>query len=214
VFDAAYSKEVAGEDAPKLGNPSANFAIETAGKLLAIEGTQPAKEGDAVQYRMWNIAQGSYSLELEPKAMNLTEGLTALLEDSYLATSTPISAATTVKFTVNSDTKSSAPNRFKVVFAKAKAPAAATKQAYTIAPNPIENGMMNLKLDNQPAGKYAVRILGTGGNATTVKTIVHAGGSASQTISLPAAMAAGTYTVEIVAPNKTRSTQTILVNKK
>ncbi len=43
VFDAAYSKAVSEEDAPKLGNPGANFAIENSSKLLAIEGTQPVQ---------------------------------------------------------------------------------------------------------------------------------------------------------------------------
>ncbi len=58
VFDAAYSKAVREEDAPKLGNPGANFAIETDSKLLAIAGTSPVKEGDAIQFRMWNLAKG------------------------------------------------------------------------------------------------------------------------------------------------------------
>jgi len=42
----------------------------------------------------------------------------------------------------------------------------------------------------------------------------HAGGNAVQNISLPAGLASGTYTVEIVAPDKTRSVQTVLVNRK
>jgi hypothetical protein len=73
---------------------------------------------------------------------------------------------------------------------------------------------MNLQFKNQAAGKYSVRILAAGGQSVSLKTIVHAGGNATQTVTLPTIMGRGTYTVEIIAPDKTRTVQTVLVNRK
>jgi hypothetical protein len=214
VFDAAYTKAITGEDAPKLGNPGANFAIETDSKLLAIEGTQLVKENDAVQFRMWNVAKGSYQLEFAASNMTVAEGLAAMLEDSYLKTSTPVSLSnvTTVKFAVDANAGSSSASRFRIVFAKVKA--VDTKQGYSIAPNPVENGIMNLQFKNQAAGRYSVRIVAAGGQSVSKSTITHAGGNATQTVTLPAVMGRGTYTVEIVAPDKSRTTRTLMVNRK
>ena len=215
VFDAGYSKAVAEEDAPKMGNPGANFAIETENKLLAIEGTRLVKEGDAVQFRMWNLAKGAYTLEIEMSNMALPEGVSAMLEDSYLKTSTAVSVseATKVKFTVDGNAGSSAANRFRIVFAKAKPAISSGKAAFTVSPNPIEGGVMNVSFANQAAGKYSIRLVTNGGQSLMAKAVMHAGGNAVQNISLPSGIASGTYTVEIVAPNKTRSVQTVFVSK-
>jgi hypothetical protein len=216
VFDAAYSKAVSEEDAPKLGNPGANFAIETESKLLAIEGTSLVKENDAIQFRMWNLATGSYKLEFALSNLSLPAGTNAILEDSYLKTSTVVNAntGTVVNFTTDQNAASKSANRFRIVFSKAKAVTAGTKQGYSIAPNPVENGSMNLMFKSQAAGKYSVRIIAAGGQSVSKTTITHAGGNVNQSIVLPATMGSGTYTVEITAPDKSRSTQTLLVNRK
>ncbi|MBL0358155.1 MAG: hypothetical protein IPP72_15370 [Chitinophagaceae bacterium] len=213
VFDAAYDRAVDADDAVKYGNPGANFAIETGSKILAIEGTQPVKENDAIQFRMWNLKQQAYRFEFVASNMN-TEGLTAKLEDKYLNTTTALdlAATTTVNFTVDANAASSEANRFRIVFAKAKPVVTDTKQGYTIAPNPVENGTMNLQLRNQPQGKYSVRIISNNGQNLQTRIINHAGGTSSQQIELPSGIASGTYQVEIVAPNKTRTVQQLLVD--
>ena len=310
VFDAAYDKAVSTEDAPKLGNPGANFALETDSRLLAIEGTSPVKENDAIQFRMWNLAKGNYTLEFAVSNLNIAEGLTAQLEDSYLKTSTAITTNgnTKVKFTVDANAGSSSANRFRIVFRQlapvpvnfvsitgnrtnagvkvdwksasergirnyvverstdgrnftavgtiaaksnnaieisynfkdatapstalmyriksegvnneiryspiAKINAGVKTAGFAVSPNPVENGRMNLQLKNQEAGKYSVRIMSNTGETVMLRTINHAGGNGSQLITLPEAMAGGTYNVEIVSPNNTKTVQALLVNKK
>jgi hypothetical protein len=216
VFDAAYSNAVAEEDAPKLGNPGANFAIETNSKLLAIEGTSSVKENDAIQFRMWNVQQGNYKLEFAVSNMNNSTGLSAMLEDSYLKTSTAINmeGTTTVNFTIDNNAGSSSASRFRIVFSKAKPIVTESKQGYNIAPNPIENGVMNVAFKNQPAGKYNIRIIAEGGQSVMVKAVTHTGGNAVQNIALPAAINSGTYVVEIVAPNSSKTVNTVIVKKK
>jgi hypothetical protein len=208
VFDAAYDNAIGAEDAPKLGNPGANFAIENTSKLLAIEGTKPLADKDAIQFRMWNLQQQAYKLEFDASNINAA-GFTASLEDSYLNTSTPVnlSGNTVVHFTVDGNAGSSAANRFRIIFSKATAVSA---EAFTISPNPVETGVMKVAFNNQPAGKYSIRVVAASGQLITTKQINHAGGNLVQNVQLAGAKT-GIYTVEIINTSKQKSTQQLLV---
>jgi hypothetical protein len=308
VFDAAYARAIDGDDAPKLGNPGINFAIEAQSKILAIEGTQPPVNNDAVQFRMWNLQPQTYKLEFVVSNLSI-DGLGAELEDKYLNTSTVINlgGTTTVDFTVDANPGSFDANRFRIVFKQsaplpitfisvaanradnhvkvdwkiaaernikgyeverstdgrnftaagsvtainnlgadisysftdAAAPASTlfyriksagtagnfryspivkvaagnVKTGYAVSPNPVENGIMNLQFKNQPAGKYSVRIISNAGESIQTDVINHTGGSSNQLINLPATMTRGTYQVEIIAPDRTSTIQSLFVSK-
>lgn len=214
VFDAAYDKAINKEDAPKLGNPGANFAIETGSKLLAIEGTAPVEDKDIIQFRMWNVQQGSYKLEFAVNNL-VAEGLTAILEDNYLQTSTAVnlSGNTSVNFTVDQHAASASANRFRIVFSKTKLTTGDSKQGYTIAPNPVENGMINLQFKNQPAGRYAITLVSNSGQTILEKATNYAG-NGNVVLGLPAGIANGLYKIIIVSPEKRKTTQTVLINAK
>lgn len=216
VFDKNYNRSIGMEDAPKLGNPGANFAVETDAKLLAIEGTAPVEENDMIQFRMWNMDTGSYTLEFAPSSLNIAAGLTASLEDRYLQSSTALSLTgiTKISFTVNAAAASSEANRFRIVFAKQQSPTPDLQQGFTIAPNPAENGRLNILFRNKAAGKYNIQLLANNGETVMIKTIIHAGGTSNQTISLPAALSNGTYSVEIIAPDRSTTVRTVMVNGK
>ena len=117
VFDAAYSNAVDGDDAPKFANSGENLGIQKGAVVLAIEGRQPVTGGDVIQYQMWNMQQQVYTLELVATNMS-TQGVSAVLEDSYLQSSTTLdlSGTTTVNFTIDANTASAAANRFRIVF--------------------------------------------------------------------------------------------------
>jgi len=306
VFDAAYSRSVDADDAPKLGNPGTNFAIETDSRILAIEGTQPPVNNDAIQFRMWNLQQQTYKFEFAVTNMNTT-GLSAQLEDKYLNTVTAIdlNATTLVNFTVDANVASADANRFRIVFKQSaplpitfisiaanrnatgvkvdwkvaaerntrgyeverstdgrnftaigsvtaignnggdlnynftdagapqttvfyrvksagtagdmkyssivKVGAGNVKAGYAISPNPVENAVVNLQLRNQAAGTYMVRIMTNNGQSLLTKRITHAGGNSNQLLELPAGLASGTYQAEIIAPDKTRTVQLLIV---
>ncbi|MBL0358139.1 MAG: hypothetical protein IPP72_15285 [Chitinophagaceae bacterium] len=70
LFDNAYSNAVEEEDAPKIGNPGENFALENSSKILAVEGRKPLKHADVVQFRIWNLKQQQYTLELAAMRIN------------------------------------------------------------------------------------------------------------------------------------------------
>ncbi len=120
VFDAAYDRAVDADDAIKLGNPGANFAIESQSKLLAVEGTSLPAQNDVIQFRMWNLQQQQYRLEFA--SVNIANPLlSAQLEDAYLHTLTNIDLSnnTAVNFTVDANAASAAPNRFRIIFKQA-----------------------------------------------------------------------------------------------
>ena len=120
VFDVAYSNAVDGDDATKLSNAGENIAIQRGNSILVVEGRQPAVLNDMVPFRMWNMHQQDYRLEIVASNL-ITPGLNAMLEDSYLNTSTLINpnGTTSINFTVNSNAGSSAANRFRIVFRQA-----------------------------------------------------------------------------------------------
>lgn len=212
VFDNAYSNEVDRNDAPKLSNPGENMSIQKQATYLAIEGRQPVTESDTIQLRMWNLQQQQYRLEIAPQNMS---GLTAYIEDDYLKTATTfdISSGTTINFTVDANTVSAEANRFKIVFDKTPPVTTETVTGYSIAPNPVENGIINIKFKNKPQGKYSVRIISTAGQIIISRKLIHTGGSASQNIALPTNTINGHYKVEIIDPGKLKELISILVNK-
>jgi len=211
VFNDKYSNNITEEDAVKMPNLVENFAVQQGDKTLSIEGRHTVTTTDEIVFNMWNLKQQQYNLEFVPKNLQ-TAGLEATLVDSYLNTRTPVSleSNTTVSFTVDANTASAAANRFKIVLSKIK-PIAETKAAYTIAPNPVENGQVNLQFKNRPAGKYSIRIITVAGQPVMTRTLVHAGGNAVQTLNLPSRAASGAYMVEITAPDKTKTIENLLV---
>ncbi len=150
---------------------------------------------------MWNLKQQQYKLELVALNMN-TEGLTAVLEDSYLKTSTTVdlTGSITLSFIVDANAASAAANRFRIAFRKTKLMVIENKPGFSIAPNPVESSVVNLQFKNQPEGKYNIRITSTNGKIVATKAILHTGGNATQIINLPTAMISGNYNIEIIAP--------------
>lgn len=214
VFDKAYSNAIDIHDAKKLPNGIENFGISREDKILAVEGRQPINNDDVISFKLWNLKQQAYQFELT--AQNLTAtGLSATLEDSYLSTGTPLSldGGNKINFTVDANAASSATNRFRVVFKKAAVPVNVAP-GFTVSPNPVEGGMVNLQFKNKSEGRYTVRILSSTGQLLMNKVISHAGGSSSQLLTLPAGTARGQYRMEVIAPDKSRALKTLFVNSK
>lgn len=214
AFNNSFTNAIDDEDAPKIGNPGENFAVENDSKLLAIEARQPLKDADSIQFRMWNMKQQQYKLEIVGVSLSNSD-LSAILEDDYLKTATSIdlTTTTTLSFTINEDPASSAANRFRIRFKKLAIPAAQTASVKAY-PNPVEGHTINLQFSNQIKGKYAIRLLNTTGETVLSERLEHPGGNASYNISLPAILSNGMYQLQIIDPLKKKQTQSLLVNYK
>jgi|GEM_PF-901841 len=215
VFDQAYANSIDADDAVKLGNPGANFAIEKESRILAIEGRKPIANSDVVQFRMWNLPRQNYKLELVAANMQTTD-VTAVLEDKYLQTVTPVdlNSTTAINFAVDANAASSAADRFRIVFKQAKplpVVAGAANAGVVISPNPVNGQHLNLQFTQQPAGKYSIRLISTTGQLLLGKTLQHAGGNSMQSIELPSYITTGVYELQVATPGNTVTVQKLIV---
>lgn len=71
----------------------------------------------------------------------------------------------------------------------------------TVFPNPIVNGVINLKLENMPKGKYVVRLMNPTGQVMLTSLFDHAGGNYTQQIPWDYKMAHGHYKLEVKQPD-------------
>jgi hypothetical protein len=71
---------------------------------------------------------------------------------------------------------------------------------FTVYPNPIQNGIINLKFVNQPGGNYKIRLFNHLGQVVLIKTINHNEGIESEKIKCKSKPAFGYYILEIDSP--------------
>ena len=76
-----------------------------------------------------------------------------------------------------------------------------TKSSIYVYANPLVNKKIDLQFVNQISGKYFVELITSSGQKVFSKEINHAGGSRSQTISLPPDAAHGIYYLKISKPS-------------
>jgi len=118
IFALGFSNDIDGSDAIKLANPHENIGLLRNNQTLMIEARQPVISRDTIFYRLWNLKQQQYQLEIYPINMNLP-GLSAIIVDRYLNTITPVNLITSPSnytFTVTADVGSFAEDRFIIVF--------------------------------------------------------------------------------------------------
>ena len=73
-------------------------------------------------------------------------------------------------------------------------------QSITVFPNPATINNFNLRMTNQPAGRYELRLINSSGQSFINKTIQHAGGSSIERIDLLSTIPKGIYQLEIKNP--------------
>ncbi len=119
IFNNNFSNAVDDNDAEQIQNWDEDVAILNSGKELSIESRNLADANDTLflQTLRLRLAQSTYRWEIQPLNFN-APGIEAWLHDTFTNSSTQISlsAATTVNFTVTSNTASLAAYRFKIVF--------------------------------------------------------------------------------------------------
>ena len=74
-------------------------------------------------------------------------------------------------------------------------------QKIAIYPNRITDGIIHLRLINQPGGKYGIRLLDNLGRLIVKKQISHAGGSSTELIQWNYNLAHGIYQLEVMRPD-------------
>ena len=106
-------------DAIKFNNVKEGLGLLRENKQIIVERRDLFSETDTLFFKLTNTRQRNYQFEFLPQ--NIDPSMSAVLEDNYTGTKTPISAVATsrVSFLVNTDPASAASNRFRIVFNKA-----------------------------------------------------------------------------------------------
>ena len=119
VFDNSYANTVDADDAIKFNNSGENFMISRESKKLSVEARSVPEIKDTVFYSLSNLRKQPYQLRFAPKNMQAGD-LKAYLIDKYLHTTTELNLADSnfIDIDINTDTLSSAADRFFVVFEK------------------------------------------------------------------------------------------------
>ena len=198
VFAPGFSNDIDGSDAVKIPNLNENIGLLRSNQTLVIEARQPVISRDTVFYRLWNLKQQQYNLEFYPINMNLP-GLSAIIVDRYLNTTTPINLNTSPSnytFNVTADAGSFAEDRFIVVFVQVESGPlpvtfiniAATQNSGTV--------LLSWKVAGERAIRnYQVQRSATGKNFITAGTVEAKGynsGEINYSLSDPA-LQNGTY---------------------
>jgi hypothetical protein len=215
LFDQAWvdyqpdaNPDIDGNDAPKPSNFTENLSIFRFGRDLMVERRPMFTQNDTLQLRLWRTQQTSYQMQLAMENFNLPAGSTAVLEDRYLNTSTPIvlSGLQTINFSVNADAASSG-ERFRIVFR----PSVVTSvnninsdKGFRVYPNPVVKGShVQLEFRNKAAGKYTLTLYTIAGVQVQQTIITHIGGISAQPVKLLSHLAAGAYVAEIAGAKDT-----------
>jgi hypothetical protein len=84
------------------------------------------------------------------------------------------------------------------------------KKEITIYPNPITDGVIHLKLINQPTGKYDIRLLNKIGQVMISTQVNHTESSSTELIKWDYNLAHGMYQLEVTRPDKTSASINVM----
>jgi len=85
------------------------------------------------------------------------------------------------------------------------------RSSIVMYPNPVKDQTLYIKLDNQPKGKYVVRLFNNSGQQVFIKTIEHDGGSVTVPLDLRSVVSKGMFQV-LISNGENRTTQQIIIN--
>lgn len=83
----------------------------------------------------------------------------------------------------------------------------------SIIPNLITNGVINMQFGSMPKGTYGVRLISTNGSILAVKQIHYDGIGIAQSVNIPGSLATGSYSLEIIHPDKTSTVHPVVIAK-
>ncbi len=116
-YDPSYSNSIDVFDVRKNNNFGDNLGLSSNNTDLVVERRAMPTENDTIFFSTSGLKRIGYRLDFMATDLGGT-GLSAVLEDTYLNTATPVSleGTTSYTFTVDANAGSSAARRFRIVF--------------------------------------------------------------------------------------------------
>ncbi len=228
VYAQGFNQNVTQEDAGKLNNFTENVAFRRDTFNLAIEKRPLFTQKDTLFLNLYYTKVQNYQFTIKPEGIpgSIPGGLTAVLEDKFLNTSTPLSLhqATVVPFSVTSDANSTGLNRFRIVFKRGGSAITGIengedwftdgKQGVKVYPNPVTDDRINVQFNKMTAGKYEITLYNGKGAALITKSVSNDGNAASYYLALNNTMTAGAYTLTVRDDlGNIKHTQTVIIGK-
>lgn len=230
AFDNGFSNNYDGLDAKKINNPGENLGITLVDKTLSSEARFKPQHNDTIHLSAKNMKTTSYQLAF--RAVNFKGNLIPILVDRFTGVQTSLSGADSIfyNFSITSDLKSAATDRFFIVFTKKKKTLANFEGQQTfngyfetfnqksdlyptiqIAPNPIVNGRLRLVYNNIPKGFYLLRVSTIEGQIVTSKGIDIGTVEGVKEIKI-SNISKGVYNLDIIAPDGKSTSKQIFIN--
>ncbi len=78
------------------------------------------------------------------------------------------------------------------------------KNKISVFPNPVINNDINLQLNNQPSGKYGIRLINKSGEAIMSTKIEHLRSASKEIIKIEKQVSHGIYQLEVTKPDNTQ----------
>jgi hypothetical protein len=183
MYSSTNSNSIDGMDAVKMSNFGENFGMQRGTTTLAIERRQSIATSDTIFFKMWNMRQKTYKLELILTGLN-RPGFTGILEDAYLNTKTDVNlnGTTNATFSVTGIAASYAANRFRVIISSPSTAFSLLPVTFTEIKAHQKNNDMEIEwsVENEKnISQYQIQKSTNGLHFTTATTITSKGRSSS-----------------------------------
>lgn len=86
----------------------------------------------------------------------------------------------------------------------------AVSASFTVYPNPVQDGNMNIAINNKEKGVYTVALFNIAGQQVYTTQLKHSGAPAMYDVKLPAGTHSGIYQVEVTSPANEKSRLSII----
>ena len=86
--------------------------------------------------------------------------------------------------------------------------------AITVYPNPVTNRMVAVQFTDMMKGIYTLKLISSIGQVVSTQQVTHGGGNGTQSIRLDRGVANGTYKLEIIKPDNTVITRSLVITNR
>ncbi len=213
-FNQTYKNTIDNLDALKLSafNTREDLGIKSNGEILSIERRKNVAVEDTIFLNISKLYTASYQFNFKPEEFDDT--YSAYIEDNYTRNTTAIdlAAGSAFDFSITPDSASFAPNRFHIIFkrTKTKIPTP-VKPGCTVFPNPVQNGLVNVQMNNMADGAYNFKLINNLGQVIHTERIVHQKETATEQLQVSKTVSKGMYKLQIITPDNKVSITNVII---
>lgn len=228
TFHKVHSNLIDEDDVKKIYGSGESIGFRREGGVYAIERRKAIEENDTCFINISQMKRVTYRMEIVAENF-ASQGLNAIVLDNYSGATNnlplTIDGTTYFDFTVNTDPRSYAVDRFKIIFSKkvistpasetagkgtgAQQPtteiakAADMQTTAVVFPNPVTTNDISIKLNNTDAGIYTLKLFNINGQMISNKQMNYSSKGQILTMKIDNGFVPGKYELKIEGQGKT-----------